>query len=386
MPTQPKSEMTPVASSVARDIWRRSRQVAEAKAHSSGRWATLGVSDVAGDGPDEVDEPPVEDDPDCPIVGSSLRLREMFRLLRSVANSDATALIRGESGTGKELVAREIHRHSPRSDRPFICVNCGSLPENLVESELFGHKRGAFTGAHEDRKGCFELAEGGTLFLDEVGELPIGAQVKLLRALQEREVTPVGTGQSRRVDVRIVAATHVDLESAVCDGRFRSDLYYRINVFPIDVPPLRDRRVDVMPLAWHFVRQYTGQHRKCVTRISMPATQLLTRYHWPGNVRELENCMSRAVLLAHERVIRAHHLPPVLQVSRPAGGEARPSSLQDRLGAYERRLLMDALHDAGGNQALAAQLLDTTPRVLAYRLRKHGLDATTTTPRLRRER
>ncbi len=253
-----------------------------------------------------------------------------------------------------------------------MSVNCGALPENLVESELFGHIRGAFTGAVQDRKGRFELADGGTLFLDEIGDLPLAMQVKLLRVLQEGEIHRVGEETSRRVNVRVLAATHTDLETMIEEGRFREDLFYRLNVFPIYVPALRERRTDITLLADYFVEKHARQQGKDVTRISTPAIDLMCAYHWPGNVRELENCMERAVLLARDGVIRDHHLPPTLQTGL-SSGTTKQGSLESTVMAFEREVLIEAMKNARGNMAAAARALETTSRILSYKLRKHGL-------------
>jgi Nif-specific regulatory protein len=290
-----------------------------------------------------------------------------------VAGSNTTVLIRGESGTGKELVAQAIHLHSPRAKKPFIKVNCAALPETLVESELFGYERGAFTGAVQRKKGRFELANGGTLFLDEIGELSPATQVKLLRVLQEREFERVGGTEPVPVDVRVIAATNRDLEKALADAGFREDLYYRLNVFPIFIPPLRSRKADVLPLADHFVEKYAREQGKNIRRISTPAIDLLSSYHWPGNVRELENTIERAVLLADEEVIHGYHLPPTLQTA-DATGTVVSTSLDGAVGAFERSLIEDALKTALGNRSRAARLLGTTQRVVSYKVKKYGID------------
>jgi len=306
------------------------------------------------------------------IIGTSREMRHVYELVSHVATGATTVLIRGESGTGKELVAREIHARSDRAKKPWVAVNCATLPEQLVESELFGHVRGAFTGAHGQRKGCFELADGGTIFLDEVGEIPPHIQAKLLRVLQEGEIHRLGDERSRQIDVRVIAATNVELERAIEQGKFREDLYYRLNVFPVHVPPLRERITDITLLADHFVDKYAKIHNRSVVRISTPAIELMTGYHWPGNVRELENCVSRAVLLTKDGVIRQHQLPPTLQTGR-SSGTAQKGSLNDMMMAFEREILLEAMKDANGNQAKAARVLKTTPRILGYALRRHDL-------------
>ncbi|MCA9563374.1 MAG: sigma 54-interacting transcriptional regulator [Myxococcales bacterium] len=310
--------------------------------------------------------------PHSEIVGNSHRMREVFRLVEQVAPFDTTVLIRGESGTGKELVARAIHEGSNRAGRPFISVNCGALPEHLVESELFGHVRGAFTGAVGDRRGRFELANGGTIFLDEIADLPAPMQVKLLRVLQQGEIHPVGREQPIRVNVRVIAATNANLEVEIEDGAFREDLYYRLNVFPIFLPALRERKVDITLLADHFIEKYAKANNRPVVRISTPAIDLMVAYHWPGNVRELENCIARSVLLSADGVIRAHHLPPSLQTGA-SSGTTKSGSLDAMMAAYEREIITEAMKDSGGNITRAAEALDTTQRILAYRIRKHGL-------------
>jgi Nif-specific regulatory protein len=306
------------------------------------------------------------------LIGNSSPMKAVVEMVHQVASSEATVLIRGESGTGKELIAQAIHAESARKDGPFVAVNCGSIPENLVESELFGHVRGAFTGAAMNRVGRFEAANGGTLFLDEIGELSLASQVKLLRALQSRHIDRVGENRSRPIDVRVVAATNADLEKMIQEGRFREDLYYRLNVFPIYSPPLRDRKADITLLADYFLERHAKEHGRDVKRISTPAIELMTSYHWPGNVRELENCIARAVLLAQDGVVREHHLPPTLQTGK-SSGTTKTGSLHDVMMAYEREILIEAMKNANGNQSQAARALGTTPRILGYRLRRHGL-------------
>ena len=308
------------------------------------------------------------------IVGHSRPMEELYEKVAQAAPTATTVLIRGESGTGKELVAHALHYNSPRSARPFVRVSCAALPEALIESELFGYEPGAFTDARAQKKGRFELADGGTLFLDEVGDLSPATQIRLLRVLQEREFERLGGVAPIKVDVRLVAATNRDLEAAMTKGGFREDLFYRLNVFTIFVPPLRDRRPDVPLLADHFVEKYAARHRKDVRRVSTGAIDVLMSYHWPGNVRELENAIERAVLVCDGGVLHAHHLPPTLQTAEVSGTLPR-QSLAHALGAYEKDLLLDALKIARGNRAKAARLLETTERIFAYRLRRHGIDA-----------
>ena len=308
------------------------------------------------------------------MIGNSRPMREVFRLIAHVTGSDTTVLIRGETGTGKELVARAIHQQSPRRSGPFIVVNCAALPEPLLESEIFGHERGAFTGAVQRRIGRFEAAEHGTIFLDEAGELPPSAQVRLLRVIQEREFMRVGGERTVKVDVRIVCATNRDLEADVQARRFREDLYYRLNVFPIHLPPLRDRGADVLLLADHFVRKYAARSDTSVNRIANEAIDMLARYPWPGNVRELGNCIERAVLLATDGVIHAYNLPPSVQSADRIHDTAPAGTLAERVAACECELLVQALRDADGNQTKAAELLGTTKRVVNYKVHKYGID------------
>jgi Nif-specific regulatory protein len=308
------------------------------------------------------------------ILGSSEAIRQVRYLVAQVADTKSTVLITGETGTGKGLVARAIHASSPRKDAPFIRVNCGAIPENLIESELFGHEKGAFTGATQARTGRFESAKGGTIFLDEVGELPPQAQVKLLRVLQEREFERVGGSRTHKADARVIAATNRDLEREVEAGRFRADLYYRLNVFPVHVPPLRERGADTLMLADHFTRVYADEMDKRVGRIDTPAIDMLVAYHWPGNVRELENAIERAVVLADGGVISAHMLPPTLQIKAMENRTERRGNLERLVAAYEMELIVDALKDAGGNQTKAADLLGTTKRVIQYKVMRYGID------------
>lgn len=307
------------------------------------------------------------------IVGNSNKMKEVFHLINQVSHSTATVLIRGESGTGKELVASAIHYNSPRAKAPFIKVNCAALPESLIESELFGHVRGAFTGAVKDKPGKFELAGGGTVFLDEIGSVPLDAQAKLLRVLQEREIERVGDVKIRTIDVRVLAATNRDLESAMAQGEFREDLYYRLNVFPIFLPPLRERPTDILLLSDHFVEKYARVHKKDVRRMTTPAIDAIMAYHWPGNVRELENCIERAVLLCNEGVIHSYHLPPTLQTAEESA-TLISGSLTETLAKVESDLISDALKSARGNMAEAARRLQTTERIIRYKVKKYGVN------------
>ena len=306
------------------------------------------------------------------IIGNSKAIRPVFEMIDKVASSDATVLIRGPSGVGKELVAEAIHNSSTRAGKPLVKVNCAALPQGVIESELFGHEQGAFTGAVAKRQGRFELAHGGTIFLDEIGDFSAATQITLLRILQEKEFQRVGGSDTINTDVRIIAATNRDLETAMADGGFRHDLYYRLNVFPIHVPSLRDRRTDIVLLADYFVEKFGGGSNKHVKRISTRAIDMLTAYHWPGNVRELENCIERAVLLTNESVIHGHHLPPSLQTAESSGTVSQ-GTLQATIDAVERDLLHDSLKTARGNMAKAARALGITERIMGLRVRKYGI-------------
>jgi Nif-specific regulatory protein len=313
------------------------------------------------------------------VIGSSRVMKRLFELIRQVAPSRATLLLRGESGTGKELLAHTIHAASPRCGRNFIAVHCASLPATLLESELFGHERGAFTGAVAQRRGRFELADGGTLFLDEVGDIPLPIQIKLLRVLQEKEFERVGGQKTVRTDVRIIAATHRPLEEMVKSGDFREDLYYRLNVVPVPVPPLREHKEDIPVLAAHFLARFNREHGKSV-QLSAAAMAMLTDYRWPGNVRELEHCLERLVLLTTRPVITpdeiqalAHFLDlPQAAADHPTPGE--PPSLPQSVEELERAQLVSALDRSGWVKVRAARRLGITPRQLGYRMKKYRLD------------
>jgi len=305
------------------------------------------------------------------IIGDSGRMQEVLSLVRRVAPSDATVLIRGESGTGKELIARALHYASPRAGGPLVKVNCAALAESLLEAELFGHEKGAFTGAVASRKGRFEVADGGSIFLDEIGDLPPHLQVKLLRVLQEREFERVGSSRPIKVDVRLLAATHRDLEALVREGRFREDLYYRINVVTIALPPLRERREDLPPLIEHFLRAFAGKNGKTVRGLTREAREALLRYDYPGNIRELENLIERAVVLTRDDVIGVEDLPLTLETPAPGSGEG--AGLIAAVEGLERRMIREALGKADGTQTRAAELLGISERVLRYKLKKYGL-------------
>lgn len=307
------------------------------------------------------------------MVGTSSNIRSVYLHIEQVASSQTTVLVRGESGTGKELVARALHEKSSRSKKPFVKFNCAALADSIIESELFGHEKGAFTGALSMRKGRFELADGGTIFLDEIGDVSLTTQVKLLRVLQEREFERVGGQTTQRTDVRVITATSRDLEAMLEEGTFREDLYYRLNVFPIHVPPLRERRCDILLLCDYFIEKYAERLSVRPMRISSAAIDLLMAYHWPGNVRELENCIERAVLLARGQSIKAHHLPPTLQGKHAAEKRDR-ATLEDSLQALEREMIVDALKETQSNMAEAARRLGLTERKMGLRVQKHGID------------
>jgi Nif-specific regulatory protein len=307
------------------------------------------------------------------IIGNSKIMRGVYSLIAKVAKSDATVLLRGETGTGKELVAHAIHYNSNRAQKPFIKVNLAALPENIIESELFGHEKGAFTGAIKAREGRLEMANGGTIFLDEIGDLSPATQIKLLRVLQEKEFERVGSNEKISIDIRVIAATNRNLEQLIEEETFRQDLYYRLNVFEIHMPALRERVTDILLLANFFIEKYRLANNKSISRISTPAINLLNSYHWPGNVRELENCIERAVILTGEDVIRAHHLPPTLQ-SAETTGASYTGSLSEKLESVERELIIEALKEARGNMARAADNLGITERIMGLRVKKYSVD------------
>jgi Nif-specific regulatory protein len=306
------------------------------------------------------------------IIGNSHKMQEVFHLITQVAKSNANVLLLGESGTGKELVANAIHYNSLRSQKPLVKVNCAALPANLVEDELFGHERGAFTGADRLKEGKFELANGGTIFLDEIGSLALESQGKLLRVLQEKEMERLGGTKIKKVNVRLIAATNKDLSSAVETGAFREDLYYRLNVYPIYLPPLRERDADLLLLADHFLEKYAIENNKDIRRISTPTIDALMQYHWPGNVRELENCIERAVLLCDDQVIHSYHLPPTLQTAEDTGTQ-QSQSLLDAVERFEKELLIDSLKTSRGNMRQASKSLKTTERIFGYKIKKYGI-------------
>jgi Nif-specific regulatory protein len=306
------------------------------------------------------------------MIGASAPIRQVYEEIGQVARTSATALILGESGTGKELVAQAIHANSDRADKPFIKINSAAFPETLFESELFGHERGAFTGAVGRKKGRLDRAQGGTLFLDEIGDLPLSTQVKLLRVLQSREYERLGGAETLKADVRFIAATNNDVAAAVAAGTFREDLYYRLNVFTITLPRLRDRRADVPALAQYFLEKFAREHRRDVRRISSGALDLLTAYPWPGNVRELENAIERAVVSCDGAVVDEPHLPETVR-GRPRPAATERATLAQAVGELERRMIEDALRECNGNLARASRRLGTTERILRYKIGKYAL-------------
>jgi len=308
------------------------------------------------------------------IIYGSPEMEEVLNIAGRSANSKASIIIYGESGTGKELVAKAIHYNSPRKDNPLVSVNCAALNENLLESELFGHEKGAFTGADKQRKGRFEQADGGTIFLDEVGEITLATQVKLLRVLQEREFERVGGNQTISVDVRVITATNKDLEKMVSDGSFRQDLFYRLNVISIRIPPLRERRSDIQPLVSYFISKFALENDKEIEGISREATDILLKYDYPGNVRELENAIQRAVVMTRGNLITTDDLPIYIKTAKSEGGlPAEKNSLDYMVENLERRLILEAIEQASGNQSKAAELLGIGERNLRYKLKKYGM-------------
>ncbi len=315
--------------------------------------------------------------PFAEIVGESRAIQELNDLLRRVAPVESAVLIRGETGSGKELVARAIHDHGPRAAGPFVAVNCAAVPESLLESELFGHERGAFTGAERVREGLFQRARGGTLFLDEIGDMPLAIQAKLLRVLQDRKVRPIGSSREVEVDVRVLSATHRDIEKEVSTGQFRSDLLFRINVIQVDVPPLRERDNDVLLLAQHFLQQFAARSGRAVQGISPAVAEKLLAYDWPGNVRELSNCIERAVVLTRHEQLVVDDLPPAVRNARlPA---ADPAGLNQLAGflpleQVERRYILRVLDAVGGNKAHAARILGVGRKTLYRKLEQYAAE------------
>jgi two-component system response regulator AtoC len=310
------------------------------------------------------------------LLGDSNAMREVHRLIQKVGEYRTTVLIQGESGTGKELVARALHARSPRAEKPFVAINCGAIPEALMESELFGHKRGAFTDAHSDKRGIFQEADGGTLFLDEIGELSLALQVKLLRALQEGVVRPLGAQKDVRVDVRVVAATVRDLQQEVDAGRFREDLFYRLNVLQIAVPPLRDRVEDVGLLIDHFIARTNARLGTAIRGADPAVRKLLVSYHWPGNVRELENLIERAVVLAEGAELALADIPERFHAAPDTVARVMQSgdlSIKKASRVIEESLIRRALDKTGGNRTAAARLLEISHRALLYKIKDYGV-------------
>jgi Nif-specific regulatory protein len=307
------------------------------------------------------------------IVGSSHAICQVHQLISQVAETDTTVLIRGESGVGKELVAEALHVNSKRIHGPFIKISLVAIPDTMIESELFGHERGAFTGATHSRHGRFEAADGGTIFLDEIGDLPMATQIKILRLLQERQFERLGDNVTKSVNVRIIAATNRDLETLVQQGVFRPDLYFRLNVFPIYVPPLRERRTDITLLADYFISKISAKTGKDIKRISTAAIDMIMNYHWPGNVRELQNCIERAIILSTDGIIHSHHLAPCIQAFKSNGAHPQ-GKLPAALMAMEQEMIVDALKSSNGNKAKAARSLGITERLIGIRIKSYGID------------
>lgn len=309
------------------------------------------------------------------FISHSPKMEEVLSVASRAADSKATVLITGESGTGKEVLAKSIHYVSSRKDKPFVAVNIPALPETLLESELFGHEKGAFTGADKSKKGRFELADGGTIFLDEIGDIPINLQVKLLRVLQEHQIERLGSTENINIDVRIIAATHQNLEQKIKDGSFREDLYYRLNIVSLNIPPLRERREDILPLIDHFANKYSKENNRPVLSLSKEAVDVLIKYSFPGNVRELENVIERAVVLSRGDAIGLNDLPNVVKGFKaekeiPVNEDA---SLIEQVEELEKKLIYDALTKASGNQSQAGRMLGLTERNLRYKMQKYGI-------------
>ncbi len=356
-------------------LFLRLRQLAHEKSTSSHQETkqTQQHSEVKPHQEEYDDETISESERPANIIGNTKPMIGLFKMIEKIAKTSATTLILGESGVGKELVASAIHFKSHRSSNAFIKFNCAALPESIVESELFGHEKGAFTGASATRQGRFELAHMGTIFLDEVGELSLPIQAKLLRIIQEKEFERVGGSKTIKVDVRVIAATNRNLEDLIREGLFREDLFYRLNIFPITVPPLRERKTDILLLADYFVEKYNTANQKGIRRISTTAIDMLMRYHWPGNVRELQNCMERAVILSEDNVIHGYHLPPTLQTAE-SSGTPYTGSLQQKLDAIEKEMIMEALKRTKGNMSRAAVQLGLSDRIMGLRIKKFDID------------
>lgn len=309
------------------------------------------------------------------FISHSAKMEEVLSVAARAADSKATILITGESGTGKEVLAKSIHYVSPRKEKPFIAVNIPALPETLLESELFGHEKGAFTGADKAKKGRFELADGGTIFLDEIGDIPINLQVKLLRVLQEHQIEKVGSSKNINIDVRIIAATHQNLEGKIKDGSFREDLYYRLNIVSLHIPPLRERREDILPLIDYFIEKYAKENNRNKLTLSKEAVDSLIKYNFPGNVRELENIIERAVVLCRSETITLNDLPNIVKGFKAEEEilQKESGSLIDQVEELEKKLIFDALSSANGNQSQAGRMLGLTERNLRYKMQKYGI-------------
>ena len=313
------------------------------------------------------------------IIGESKAMQKVFTLLEKVIDSDATVLVQGETGTGKEMIAQTLHYNSKRKDKQFIAQNCAALPENLLESELFGYKKGAFSGADKDKKGLIELAHGGTLFLDEIGDMPMGLQVKLLRVLQDKEIRPLGSEESRKINVRVVAATHADLKEKIEAGEFREDLFYRLNVFPVTMPPLRDRRDDIPLLLKHFLDNLSEQYNKEILGIAPSTMNILYEYDYPGNVRDLKNIVERSVLMCESGGhVMPEHLPEELGVAIPSSDEDiqinLSGTLRETVEKYEAKVLEKKLQECGWNQSQAARELEIGRRTLIDKINRYGIN------------
>lgn len=309
------------------------------------------------------------------FISHSAKMEEALSLASRAADSKATILITGESGTGKEVLAKSIHYISSRKDKPFIAVNIPALPETLLESELFGHEKGAFTGAEKAKKGRFELADKGTIFLDEIGDIPLNLQVKLLRVLQEHQIEKLGSTEIMDIDVRIIAATHQNLEEKIKNGSFREDLYYRLNIVSIHIPPLRERKEDIIPLTEYFIEKYSKENNKVKANLSKEVIDLLMKYDFPGNVRELENIIERAVVLTRSEIITVNDLPNVVRGYKAESeiDEKEKGNMVEMVEALEKKLIFDALQQANGNQSLAGRMLGITERNLRYKMQKYGI-------------
>jgi DNA-binding NtrC family response regulator len=309
------------------------------------------------------------------FISNSPKMDELLSMASRAADSKATILITGESGTGKEVLAKAIHFASSRKYKPFIAVNIPALPETLLESELFGHEKGAFTGAEKLKKGRFELADKGTIFLDEIGDVPLNIQVKLLRVLQEQKIERLGSTENIDIDVRIITATHQNLESKIKDGSFREDLFYRLNIVSINIPPLRERREDILPMIEHFINYYANENAKGKIEISKEAVDLLMKYSYPGNVRELENIIERAVVLCRDKIITLNDIPDTIKGFKKESliRDSATGTLNEQVESLEKKLIYDALSQSGGNQTVAAKLLGLTERNIRYKIQKYGI-------------